>query len=259
MLRRLGAIALVAVAGCAPAAAPTAPPTPSATSVAAPSPVTPSASAPSTVTPASPSAPPPHSAPAASATPNEEATVGPVPTESAAPAPLEPPPAPTAPAPSTAGGLSEADVPVIDGWQPTAKPGSPEEGYLGNGTWVHATSAAHSGRAAIALGCAELGPYPDPVAALEGTLSDEAGRAGIGLTLEFASPTDAGAYFGEWRRQAEACAGTMTEPLQATATTWLGRRHLETTWSEAVSVHGRTVRLLIVDDPDADLTGALTP
>lgn len=184
-------------------------------------------------------------------------TVTPAPPSTVAGPPSEPPPAPTAPAPTTAGGLSETDVATAEGWHPTAKPGGPEEGFLGNGTWVHATSPEHSGYAAIALGCTELGAYPAPVAALEGNLTDDAGHPGVGLTLEFANAADAGAYFAEWVRQAEACDGAATQKVSATDDTWLGRRHLDTVWSETAGVRGNTVRLLIVNSPDADLSGAL--
>lgn len=128
---------------------------------------------------------------------------------------------------------------------------------MGNGTWVHATSAEHSAYAAMALGCTQLSPYPQPVAALEGNLSDDAGHPGVGLTLEFANAADAGAYFAEWVRQAEACVGTATQQVSASSRTWVGRRNLGTVWSETVGVRGDTVRFLIVDSPDADLSGAL--
>ncbi|WP_143028245.1 hypothetical protein [Tessaracoccus flavus] len=172
-------------------------------------------------------------------------------------APTAPPPVPTAPAPSTAGGLSEADLTVPDGWEPTARPGSPEEGYLGNGTWVHATSPEHSAYAAIALGCTDVGAYPTPVAALEGTIVGPDGQPGVGLALEFGSQDDAAAYFAEWTRQAEACVGTVTEKVSLDDETWVGRRLLDTVWSEAVALSGTSVRLLILDDPDADVAAAV--
>lgn len=237
----LAVIALV-LAGCSPATSPPA------ASTSAPPPIpTSQVSTPAPSAPGSPSGAPPPSALTSPAAP----------TPSAAPAgpPTAPPPAPTAPAPSTAGALTEDDVARPDGWEPTARPGSYEEGYLGNGTWVHATSAPHSAYAAIALGCAEVGPYPEPVAALEGTLADDEGRPGVGLTLEFAAEADAAGYFAEWVRQAEACEGLMTERISLDADTWLGRRTLDTVWSEATAVRGSTVRLLIVGDPTADLSG----
>ncbi|MBB1482804.1 hypothetical protein H5392_02885 [Tessaracoccus sp. MC1865] len=223
------------------------PPTPSASTAAGPT-STPSAEP--TVEP-SPSTATPTVDPSPAGTPASSAAAG-----TAAP-PSEPPPAPTAPAPSTAGGLAPGDVATAEGWRPTARPGSPDEGFMGNDTWVHATSPEHSAYAAVALGCTEIRPYPQPVAALEGNLSDDAGNAGVGLTLEFATATDASAYFAEWLRQAEACVGTVTEKVSATDDTWVGRRNLGTVWSETVGVRGDQVRLLIVDSPDADLTGAL--
>lgn len=176
---------------------------------------------------------------------------------SAAAPPTEPPPPPTEPAATTAGGLSPYDVGTADGWEPVAKPGSAEEGFMGNGTWVHATSAEHSAFAAIALGCTDLGPYPLPMAALEGNLADDDGNPGVGLTLEFSSRSEAETYFAEWLRQAEACVGSFTEKLTSTSETWVGLRHLDTTWSETAGLRGNTVRFLIVQAPDADLSNAL--
>lgn len=193
--------------------------------------------------------------PGASGSPSA-APSSPVPTE-VAPVPTAPPPAPTAPAPSTAGGLDEGAVARPTGWSPTAKPGSSEEGFLGNGTWVHATSPEHSAFSAISLGCTKLGPYPLPVAALEGNLTDGSGRPGVGLTLGFSDAAAAQAYFTEWVRQAEACLGTQTTLVDRTEDTWLGRRTLDTVWSEAVGVRADRVSLLIVDSPDANLAGAI--
>ena len=224
------ALGAVVLAGCAPAPTPTEPPS---------APPRPTVSVP----------PQPSSAPASAASTTRSP-------EPALP-PQEPPPAPVSPAPSTAGSLGEADVAKAEGWTPTARPGSSEEGYLGNGTWVHAVSAEHSAYAAIALGCAELGAYPQPTAALEGTLAGPEGRPGVGVTLEFAGADEARGYFDEWVRQAKACEGTATELLSLDADTWVGRRNLETLWSETVGVRGERVVLLIVDQADADLSGAI--
>lgn len=196
--------------------------------------------------------------PAASGSPLPSAALtSPVEPTGVARVPTAPPPAPTAPAPSTAGRLDEGAVARPTGWSPTAKPGSSEEGFLGNGTWVHATSPEHSAFSAISLGCAELGSYPLPVAALEGNLTDGSGRPGVGLTLEFSDAAAARAYFAEWVRQAEACLGTQTALVDRTDDTWLGRRNLDTVWSEAVGVRADRVSLLIVDSPDANLAGAI--
>lgn len=206
--------------------------------------------------------PPEATASTASQTPQPSlsASASPTPTVPTSAAPAVPPDAPavpTAPAPSTAGGLTESDIAVPDGWSPTARPGSPDDGFLGNGTWVHATSPSHSAFAAISLGCTDLRAYPEPAAALEGTLTNADGAAGVGLVLEFADAAEAQAYFAEWVRQAEACLGTVTQRLALTADTWVGRRNLDTVWSETVGVRGASVSLLIVDDPDTDLAGVL--
>lgn len=230
-MTRLPALLVAAaslVAGCTPApAGPDTAPT-SRPGVASPSPSEPSPS-PSTAEIATPSA--------------------------TAVAPSAPPAAPTGPAPSTAGDLTADDLTLPEGWSPAVRDGSLEEGYLGNGTWVHAVSAEHSAYAAIALGCTTLGTYPQPEAALEGTISGPEGQPGIGLALQFADADDAAAYFAEWVRQGRACEGTATELVGLTGDTWLGRRMLETVWSEAVGLRGRLVLLTIVEAPDADLSG----
>ena len=52
--------------------------------------------------------------------------------------PLPPPPPPSGPAPSTAGGLSDRSLPIPSGWRTAVLDGGDEEGFRGNGTWVHA-------------------------------------------------------------------------------------------------------------------------
>ena len=218
---------LAALAACSPTPAPTPgsdTPTPTVASTPAPAP-----------SPAATTA-----SPAPTSTPTDTA-VGPT-----------APPEASGPPPTTAGALTSADVAVPPGWKPTNRP--VDDGLGSNGTWLRATSAEHSAYAAIALGCSEVGPYPEPTAALEGTLTDAAGHPGVGLTLEFASADDAAGFFAEWVQQAEACVGLATEKVSLTGDTWVGHRTLETVWSEAVGHRGSTVKLVIVDTPDADLS-----
>lgn len=211
-------------------------------------------------TPATPAASP--ASPDSTATPTAAPSGGPgqqgTPASTSAPgtavAPSAPPPAPTGPAPSTAGNLTATDIAVPEGWSPAVRPGSVEEGYLGNGTWVHAVSAEHSAYAAIALGCTEVRAFPRPEAALEGTFTGPDGQRGVGVTLQFADDAGATAFFAEWVRQGEACLSSSTELITLTGDTWLGRRTLDTTWSEAVGRRGSQVRLVIVDAAEADLS-----
>ncbi|NHB85174.1 M15 family metallopeptidase [Tessaracoccus sp. HDW20] len=158
--------------------------------------------------------------------------------------------------PTTAGGLDEADVARPDGWSPTARPGSTEEGYLGNGTWVHAVSPAHAALGAIALGCAEPGPTPARRSA-GGHPERRGGEAGRRPDARVRRRC-CGA--GVLRRMGHAGGGMPRgchHPCQPGERTWLGRRNLDTVWSEAVGLRGTRVVLLIVDSPDADLTAAL--
>ncbi len=106
---------------------------------------------------------------------------------------LPPPPAPTAAAPSTAGELQASALPVPDGWRTVARKGSEEEGYRGNGTWVHARDPRYAAQDVITIGCADVtrDDYADPVAALAGDYVDAAKNPGVGLALQFADETGA--------------------------------------------------------------------
>ena len=64
--------------------------------------------------------------------------------------------------------------------------GSDEEGFEGNGTWVHARDPRYAAQDVITLGCATVtrDDYTDPDAALEGNYHNRSGDRGIGLVLE---------------------------------------------------------------------------
>ena len=71
----------------------------------------------------------------------------------------------------TAGSLTAESLPIPDGGGETAVlEGSDEEGFEGNGTWVHARDPRYAAQDVITLGCATVtrDDYTDPVAALEG-------------------------------------------------------------------------------------------
>lgn len=92
---------------------------------------------------------------------------------------LPPPPPPTRPAPSTADGLSARSLPVPAGWRTAALPGSDEEGFQGNGTWVHARDPRYAAQDVITLGCSLVtrDDYTDPSAALEGNYKNHSRRS----------------------------------------------------------------------------------
>jgi hypothetical protein len=171
---------------------------------------------------------------------------------------LPPPPEPSGPAPSTAGDLGEDALPTPSGWHPTARPGGDEEGYLGNGTWVHARDPRYAAFDVMAVGCAPVtrDDYADPISALEGTY-DRAGEPGIGLVLEFATASAAQRYFDLYLAQLDACGGAEAPIRVERVTSPAGlidrRLHPEGAWIEIGKVHGRRVTLIILSDPDRSI------
>ncbi|RMB61927.1 M15 family metallopeptidase [Tessaracoccus antarcticus] len=159
---------------------------------------------------------------------------------------------PGAPSPTTAGDLDDRSLPQPDGWQGEVRDGSPDEGFTGNGTWLHAVDPATKGTDMLAVGCAPTTTdAPRPVAALEGNLTAD-GRPGISVALQFASEAEATRYFGAWQSQMQACVGDSATELGAPDATWLGRWDVDgTRWSEAAGQRGDTVKLTLLDD---DLT-----
>lgn len=167
---------------------------------------------------------------------------------------LPPPAAPTKAAPSTAGGLDASSLPVPAGWKTIAREGGEEEGYLGNGTWVHERDPRYAAFDVITIGCAAVtrDDYTDPTAALEGTYQRK-GEPGIGLVLEFATPAQAAAYFDLYQRQVTACQGD-DAPVQITRvdnpTGLIDRRaYPDGDWTEVGNVSDRRVTLIILSDP----------
>jgi len=167
---------------------------------------------------------------------------------------LPPPAAPTRAAPSTAGGLDASSLPVPSGWKTIAREGGEEEGYLGNGTWVHERDPRYAAFDVITIGCAAVtrDDYADPTAALEGTY-ERKGEPGIGLVLEFATPARASAYFALYRRQVAACQED-DAPVQITRVDSAAglidrRKYPDGDWTEVGNVSGRRVTLIILSDP----------
>ncbi|MFL6028309.1 MAG: hypothetical protein ACJ72G_13205 [Friedmanniella sp.] len=231
----LAGLALVLVA-CGPGGAPVSPPSPP------PSP-TPT---PSTSTSAASAAP---------ATPSEL----PEPTTTNT---LPPPPKPSAPAPSTAGDLDAAELPVPAGWRTAALKGGSEEGFRGNGTWVHARDPRYAAQDVITIGCADVtrDDYPDPVAALEGNYTDRRGAPGVGLALDFADAGAATRYWTRYAEQVRACE-TLDDPVH-TEVVLAGdalvdrRTYPDGEWTEIGRRVGRRVTLLILSDDGHRITVA---
>lgn len=174
---------------------------------------------------------------------------------------LPPPPPPTAPAPSTAGPLDERALPVPSGWRRAVLEGGEEDGFEGNGTWVHARDPRYAARDAIAVGCADVNrdDYRDPTAALEGNYTSTSGAPGIGLVMQFADEEAAARYFTLYRRQVEACTAAdqpvTTEIVSADGGGLIDRRtYPDSEWTEIVGRSADRVTLVILGDAGHKIT-----
>lgn len=212
-------------------------------------------SLPPSTTPALPQASP------TSASPTSQAASG-VPVEPTTTNTLPPPPPPSGPAPSTAGGLSARSLPIPSGWQTAVLDGGDEEGFLGNGTWVHARDPRYAAQDVIAIGCAAVtrDDYTDPAAALEGNYKNRSGDGGIGLVLEFDDEQAATHYFELYRRQVQSCT-TRDEPVRTTILSGVGglvdrRTYPDSKWTEIAEQNGRRITLIILSDPSHAISKA---
>lgn len=226
--------------------------------------------------PSDPPPPGPGTAPASSSAATPPASAGPasagipeatepvsLPPEPTTTNTLPPPPEPTAPAPTTAGNLTAADLPVPDGWQKVVAEGGAEQGYQGNGTWLRGRDPRYAAQDVITVGCAPItrDDYPDPTAALEGSYGhkgDPDGRPGIGLVLQFSSDGDARSYFDSYRDQVGACAGgggpvevDLVDSTVAAGRSLIDRRSYpgEADWTEVAARSGDRITLIILTDP----------
>lgn len=194
----------------------------------------------------------PSTSPAASGFPAEPTTTNTLP----------PPPPPSGPAPSTAGGLSDRSLPIPSGWGTAVLDGGDEEGFLGNGTWVHARDPRYAAHDVIALGCVAVtrDDYTDPTAALEGNYQNRSGDGGIGLVLEFDDEQAASHYFELYRRQVQSCT-TRDEPVHTTILSGVSglvdrRTYPDSKWTEIAERNGRRITLIILTDPGHSISKA---
>ncbi len=165
---------------------------------------------------------------------------------------------PSSPAATTAGDLDDASLPQPDGWSGDVRDGSRDEGFTGNGTWLHAVDPATKGTDVLAVGCAvTTTDAPQPVAALEGNLATDS-QSGISVAMQFATQTEAEQYFAAWQSQMTACVGSSVTEHSASDDTWLGQWDVDgTLWSEAAGQRGDVVKLTLLDAelPAEDLEG----
>jgi hypothetical protein len=173
---------------------------------------------------------------------------------------LPPPPEPSAPAPSTAGALDAAELPVPGGWRTVALAGGTEEGFRGNGTWVHARDPRYAANAAITIGCADItrDDYPDPVAALEGNYTGRGGVPGVALALEFPDDVTATRFWERYTEQVRACQ-TVDDPVRTEIILdgdgLVDRRtYPDSRWTEVSRRVGPRVTLVILTDEDHRIT-----
>jgi len=234
-----GAASLVACSGPQTGPAPTAPP-PSPSATALPSPTVSATGG-------------------GAAAPTTTATVAAEPTTTNT---LPPPPPPTGPAPSTAGELTAKVLPVPKGWRTVALDGGEEEGFEGNGTWVHERDPRYAAADTIGVGCAPVtrDDYTDPVAALEGNYEGPGRLPGVGLAMQFADAGAAEHYFTLYRNQVEACTNA-DGPVQTTLVTGVDglvdhRRYDDGDWTEIGRQTGNRVVLVILADPGHRMTRA---
>jgi hypothetical protein len=176
---------------------------------------------------------------------------------------LPPPAEPTKPAPTRAGPVTAASLPIPRGWRTVVRAGGPEEGYKGNGTWVHGRDPRYAALDVMSIGCAAVtrDDYRDPVHALEGTYRSAAGAPGVGLVLQFAGSAAASGFFDLYRGQVAACEHT-DDPVRTTIVPSQAglidrRRSPDGDWTEVAKISGTRLTMIILSDPGHKIsTGA---
>ena len=130
--------------------------------------------------------------------------------------------------------------------------GGSEEGYQGNGSWVHARDARYAAQDVVTLQCGQVtrDDYPDPTTALEGTY-DKAGLPGIGLVLEFASEHKARAFYSVYLRQVRSCPPDdgRVKVLESELGLIDQRSYDDGDWTEVARLQGARLTLVILADP----------
>jgi len=168
---------------------------------------------------------------------------------------LPPPTVANKPAPKKSGPLTAAALPVPHGWHAVALAGGPDEGYQGNGTWVHGRDPRYAAQEVITIGCAAItrDDYRDPLHALEGTYENAAGAQGVGLVLQFSGPEPAARFYDLYRSQVAACTTTdnpvRTTIIPSSAGLIDHRRYPGADWTEVAKLSGARLTMIILSDP----------
>jgi hypothetical protein len=146
-------------------------------------------------------------------------------------------------------------LPIPSGWQTAVLEGGDEEGFRGNGTWVHARDPRYAAQDVITLGCVAVtrDDYTDPTAALEGNYHNRSGDPAVGLVLEFGDEQAASRYFELYRDQVHACT-TRDQPVHTTIVSGVSglvdhRTYPAGKWTEIGERNGRRITLIILSDP----------
>jgi hypothetical protein len=175
---------------------------------------------------------------------------------------LPPPAVPTKAAPKKAGPLTATALPTPHGWHTVVLSGGPDEGYQGNGTWVHGRDPRYAAQDVITVGCKAItrDDYRDPLHALEGTYRNAAGAPGVGLVLQFSGPGPAARFYDLYRAQVAACT-TATDPVRTTIVpSGAGlidrRRYPDGDWTEVAKLSGSRLTMIILTDPGHKISKA---
>ena len=140
--------------------------------------------------------------------------------------------------------------------------GGEEEGFEGNGTWVHERDPRYAAADVIGVGCAPVtrDDYTDPVAALEGNYEGKGRRPGVGLAMQFADADAATRYFTLYRDQVQACT-TSDGPVRTSVIPGVDgladhRTYDDGEWTEIGRQTGNRVVLVILADPGHKISRA---
>lgn len=147
-------------------------------------------------------------------------------------------------------------MPVPPRWNKVARPGGADEGFIGNGTWVHDRPPVNAAYEILAVGCkpVEVDAYAPPKAALAGTLAGSADQPGNTIALEFAEAAAARTWYEQLMGQLQACTAPGSSPkvnLARRGDQFFGTRDYGAgqVWTEFGKVSNTKVVLFILADP----------
>jgi D-alanyl-D-alanine carboxypeptidase len=163
------------------------------------------------------------------------------------------------PADRVAGPLDARSMPAPSilgsGWRRFADPGGPEDGWVGNGTFVHARNARGAAVGVLPLGCAARASaaLPAPRFALQGSYVSRDSRSAQAVVMQFVTRADAVTYFAGLEQRLLRCttadgpSGVSVRALHVTRRSFDGVRTYagHQTWREADRRSGARVTVLL--------------